>query len=225
MNAITGVVFDMDGTLLDSERAAQRVYMETAEALGLPFDNDTFLQMVGQSGPYSRRLLESRLECPERADRLITEANRRYHQLIDDGGIPAKAGAVEVLEEFTARGLPLAVATSTRIANARKKLELAGLLHFFREIIGGDQVEHTKPAPDSYLKASAAIGQAPENCLAIEDSPSGTRAAVSAGCVTILIPGLSQPPPEIAALAHYRFRSLLEFLDFFRSQYPEHATV
>jgi beta-phosphoglucomutase-like phosphatase (HAD superfamily) len=133
-------------------------------------------------------------------DAVLQGWHARFDAIVDSEGVASKAGAGELLAWLAAAAIPCAVATSTRRARARSKLCDAGILDHFVAVIGGDDVVHGKPAPDIYLAAAAALGVPAAQCLAIEDSETGFRAAHAAGMTTILVPDLAVPGAGLLAL-------------------------
>ena len=113
-----------------------------------------------------------------------------------------KDGAVEILQLARRSALPLALATSTQTELAKTKLRLAGLVEFFAVVIGGDAVTQAKPHPEPYLTATRALGFAPRDCWAIEDSDNGVRAARAAGLSVFQIPDLVQPSADVREFGH-----------------------
>ena len=124
--------------------------------------------------------------------------------------MPHKPGLVTFLEYLHARRVPRAVATSTATAIATDLLERAGVRHHFTVIVGGDQVERGKPAPDIFLAAATRLGSPPDECLVLEDSGPGIRAAAAAGMRPILVPDRSEPAPEVRQLAYAVVGSLAD---------------
>ncbi|HEY2894911.1 MAG TPA: HAD family hydrolase, partial [Pirellulales bacterium] len=114
--------------------------------------------------------------------------------------VPVKRGAREFLMDLRARGIPRAVATSSRTPHAFGHLGQAGLLDLFDTIVTRDDVQNPKPHPEPYLLAARRLGVAPERCLGLEDSYSGVRAAHAAGLQTIMVPDLVPPTAEIEEL-------------------------
>jgi len=207
-------IFDMDGLLLDTERLSSAALHAGAADLGLTLPSDIFMEMIGRRGPDIRARLADRVGAQDTADRLIERADEHYEAFLARG-VPVKEGAVELLAWLESRGRPCAVATSTRTAKAERKLAAAGLRPFFRAVIGGDQVEHGKPAPDVYLRAAAALGVAPAHCAVFEDSDPGLRAAHAAGARVLWVPDLGPVSPATQALAHVHAASLRDVLQSF----------
>lgn len=193
------VIFDMDGLLIDSERAILECWRETAVAQSLDLEDSLWLSMVGLHDTGCAELLNGLLGA-ERAERLTFECKRRYDLLVEDG-LPLKAGARELLQDLFDLGVPLAVATSTRAARARIKLARSGIDSYFSHVVTSSDVAHAKPAPDLYLLAAERLGIPPHECMAVEDSEFGVRAASAAGMRVIQVPDLLPASETTRALA------------------------
>ncbi len=203
------VIFDMDGLMIDSERVSIACWSEAAAELGLPLDATFFVRMVGLGDRDSQALLRGQGV----SDAMIAAMAARCHDLYEartQTGLPLRPGILELLELLKAHGIPRAVATTTRQPRANRKLAAAGLLPYFDAVITSGDVAHPKPAPDIYLLAAQRLGKAPGRCLALEDSPAGTRAAVAAGMTAIQVPDLVHPDEELRALGHRIVGSLLD---------------
>lgn len=193
------VIFDMDGLLIDSERVMLQCWRETAAAQSLGLDDAVWLSMVGLHDKGCAELLDGLLGA-ERARRLTLECKRGYDLLVEDG-LPLKAGARELLQDLFDLGVPLAVATSTRGERARVKLARSGIDGYFSHVVTSSDVAHAKPAPDLYLLAAERLGIPPSECIAIEDSEFGVRAASAAGMRVIQVPDLVPATDPTRSLA------------------------
>ena len=211
MNA-RAVIFDMDGLLIDSERVILDCWRSVAAEQALPLDDGLWLSMVGMHDAACTEML-AHLLGQAKAERLSIECKDRYDLLVERG-LPLKDGAVELLDALSARGVPLAIATSTRRERALVKLARCGIDHYFDALATSSDVAHHKPAPDIYLLAAERLGVPPENCVAIEDSEMGVRAASAAGMAVIQVPDLvpasdlTRSLAQVAASLH-EVRSLL----------------
>ena len=194
------VIFDMDGLMLDSERALLGCLAQAGADAGHDLPEDLLLSLIGSSDAVTRQIIASRVGA-ESVDALLRDSYARYDGIVA-GGVPHRPGIIDLLETLAAQGIPRAVATSTRRPLALRKLETAGLLRYFEHVATSSDVAHAKPAPDIYLLAAHKLGIAPRHCLALEDSPTGVRAALAAGMTVIQIPDLLEPDETVRALGH-----------------------
>jgi HAD superfamily hydrolase (TIGR01509 family) len=189
------VVFDMDGLLLDSERPLFEAWLEAARELGFAFAPELLLGVLGRPGKEGVALFRASLgkEYPyeqvrARAQVLLAATRAR--------GYRVKEGARALLARLEARGIRCAVASSTRHAQVEDHLTRAGLRSFFQTVVGGDEVERGKPAPDIFLLASQRLTTDPTACLVFEDSEHGARGAIAAGMQVVIVPDLNPPSDE-----------------------------
>jgi len=205
-----GVIFDMDGLLVDTERIARIAWQQAARNAGHEMPDAVFARMIGRSKRDSAGLLREALGPDFDFEKVYLATAALYEEIIARDGLPLKPGAHEILAALSARNIPLAVATSTRSPVAERRLEQVGLLKYFSVLVTGDQVTHGKPAPDIFREAARRLGIDPAASYALEDSYAGVRSAHSAGLKVIMVPDLLPPTPEIAALAHAIAPSLLD---------------
>jgi HAD superfamily hydrolase (TIGR01509 family) len=128
-------------------------------------------------------------------------------------GVPLKAGATELLQALSRRGIPLAVATSMKRSEAMHHLEQNGIGHFLLHVAGRDEVARGKPHPDLHLEAASRLAVAPRDCVVLEDSFNGVRAAHAAGAMTIMVPDAVAPSDEIRGFCVGVLSSLHEVKD------------
>ena len=198
-----GVVFDMDGTLLESERLARACFLAACADVGWPdVDIAVYNQCVGATFARTREILLAGYGAGFPVDEMEAHWSRRYHSHIDHHALDIKPGIVQLLETLHAQQIPIALATSSRRPTALKKLERAGLLHFFQTMVCGGEVSQGKPHPEPYIKAVEEIVRRPDECWALEDSDSGVRSAFAAGLQVIQIPDELAPSPEVQGLGH-----------------------
>jgi HAD superfamily hydrolase (TIGR01509 family) len=197
---IDGVIFDMDGLLLDTERLAMRGLAAAAEVIGIDAPEDFCHSMIGIPVDGCRRLVKERFGDDFPADRFLDEAARQLEVLIEAGHLTLKPAALDIVGGLEALGIPKAIATSSSRAKAERHLQKVGLLGRFDAIVTRDDVARGKPHPDVFLRAARAIGQVPGRCLALEDSYNGVRAAAAAGLTVIMVPDLLPATDEARAL-------------------------
>lgn len=205
------VLFDMDGLMLDSERAMLETWREAAQAENLAADDAVWLAMVGMHDRASLVHLSGHFGA-DAATRLRDASYRLYDARVA-AGLPRKRGLLELLELLEAQGVPKAVATSTQRPRALAKLSASGLIGRFDAIVAGSDVEHPKPAPDIYLLAARELGVDVRRCVVLEDSEPGVRAALAAGATPIQIPDLVAPGAELRAFGHRIVASLEQARD------------
>jgi len=190
------VLWDMDGTLVDSEKLWDISLADLAHHLGGELSAPTRVAMVGSSlwrtldMMFDEVGLEHERGALEHAARWLT---RRTEELFR-AGLPWRPGALEALRMVRATGLATALVTSTERELVEVALDSIGR-EFFDLTVCGDEVPATKPAPDPYLIAAAKLGVTPGECVAIEDSPTGAAAATAAGCPVLVVPS-EVPVPE-----------------------------
>ncbi|MBP7567808.1 MAG: HAD-IA family hydrolase [Burkholderiaceae bacterium] len=210
---IDTAIFDMDGTMFDTERLRFRTLSQAAEELfGKPFTEEVLMGSLGLSATRAEELAKQHYgdgfpyaDIRRRADELELQHVRTH-------GVPIKPGLLPVLERLRRTGLKMAVATSSRRAIAEEYLINAGIYKYFDLCVCGDEVTQGKPHPEIFLKAAEALNSVPARCLMFEDSENGLRSAADAGGVAILVEDIKPPRPEVAGRAFARYASLRGFL-------------
>lgn len=207
---IKAVLFDMDGLMFDTERMYHDAWLELGRRRGLAMTEEIVTGMRGRNRQgcvaLCREAFGAQFDFTELRDACV----ERMEAAIAEKGLPRRPGLDELLEELARRGLPAVLATSTSRATALRYLELAGVNRYFKGAVCGDEVERGKPAPDIFLRAAALAGEAPVQCMVLEDSPNGLRAGAAAGCRAVMVPDLDPATPELAALAAAVVPSLRE---------------
>jgi len=199
LQPFSAVVFDMDGTLLDTEAVFRTIVFDVCGGLGFEMTDLIHTRMVGSSHETTNQLLVEAYGVSFPYTLFDDQCREQMRHRMAES-VPVKAGVHEMLEELAARDIPMAVATSSRAPHAFGHLGRAGLLERFATVVTRDDVANPKPHPEPYLTAARQLGVRPETCLAVEDSHSGVRAAHAAGMQTIMVPDLVHPSDEIAAL-------------------------
>jgi HAD superfamily hydrolase (TIGR01509 family) len=201
LSGLRGIIFDMDGLLVDSERLARESLITTASEFGLDPEPDLFAQMVGLPADGSLRLLRTRYGVSFPAERFLEQVGADCAHQVDLGKLTLKPGAAELVDRAETIGLQKCVATSSSRLKARHTLSKVGMLERFDAIITRDDVARGKPHPDLFLRAAAEMRLAPNVCLVLEDSYNGIRAAKAAAMRAIMVPDLLYPTAEMSELA------------------------
>ena len=212
---IKAVIFDMDGTLFDTERVYHEAWYATRDALGLPHDRFALAlkACTGRNYADSVELFEEHLGDLISFEDFVKARTPYYDAEIKRrGGLPRKPGIDELFPYLKANGYRIGLATSTREAKAREHLAEAGILAYFDVMITSEMVENGKPDPEVYLKAAAALGLRPDECMGVEDSFVGVRSVSAAGLFTVMVPDMFEPTPEIEALLDAKCETLAHII-------------
>lgn len=211
------VIFDMDGVIFDSETLVIEVWSEVADRHGIADIVNTCYACLGVNAAAAKRIFLERYGDDFPYDTYKKEMSALFHERAAGGKLRQKPGIRELLSYLRQRRIRTAVASSTRSEIVQRELSEGGLLDFFDEVICGDMVERSKPDPDIFLKACAALKVLPQEAYVIEDSYNGIRAAARAGALPIMVPDLAVPTPEMEELAVCILPSLDAVQTFFAS--------
>lgn len=213
---IQGVLFDMDGLVLDTEKLYTRFWMEAARDLGYPM---TFQQALGLR---SLNRSAGQAKLTEYFGPGISYTAVRSHRIqlmdayIEKYGIEVKPGIFQLMDWLEENHIASAITSSSPMENIQRHLSAHGLLHRFDKLCSGYAVPNGKPEPDIYLYGAASLGLRPEACLALEDSPTGILSAHRAGCLPVMIPDQDQPDDTTAALLYAKADSLSDVISLLK---------
>lgn len=190
-----GLLWDMDGVLIDSERLVRAVFVEVMTGGGpVPDPEQRYLETIGLNRTGLIRWFLQFVPDEATAEYWIDQTRDGFNAR-SKTELVVKPGVLDALDHVRHEGLPQMVVTSTRTAMAEDKLARLGLLDYFTEVLGGDQVTHGKPHPEPYLTGCERLGIDRHRALAIEDSPNGVRSALAAGCAVVHVPDLIETDP------------------------------
>lgn len=216
---IKAVIFDLDGTLTDTEKYYQQAWPEALEhfgykahplmplelrSLGRPFAIQKFKEWFGDDFDYYT-VREYRKGLVER--------------LIEKNGIPLKPGVKEILTYLQKTDIMTAIATANDYERTGRYLRKIGIFGYFDKIICANMVEYGKPAPDIYQYACQVLGVRPDESFAVEDSPNGIKSAYDAGCKVIMVPDLTEPDEEISRMLYARVDVLTDIKEVLCNSY------
>lgn len=213
---IEAVIFDMDGLMFDTERLSIVYWKEALAEQGFVMTDAQASRIRGRNEEAIRQV-EEEMYGPELDYSRALAAQRARMDRVDAAGLlRVKPGLPQLLDWLKEQNIPRAVASSSRRASVEGHLRTAGILHTFSAVVTGDQVTRSKPDPEIFLKAAAALGAPPARCLVLEDSPNGVRAGAAGGFVTVMVPDMDPPTPELAALYTACAKDLCEVLAWLR---------
>ena len=214
---IKTIVFDMDGTLIDSEALIMRSWQKIAAQDGIADIERTMIRCIGVTTAETEAIFYQVYGKDFPYKKYKTLGSELYRAEIEKNGLPVKPGVYELFDFLKKNDFRIGLASSTREEIVRSEMESIGLLDSFEVIVGGDMVTHSKPHPEIYLKSCELLGVPPCDCYAVEDSPNGILSAYHAEMKPLMVPDLVAPDAEIRKILFKEFSTLLEVRDFLSS--------
>ncbi|MFR5355692.1 MAG: HAD family hydrolase [Clostridia bacterium] len=211
------VVFDMDGVIFDTERLVIEFWKEVAKKHNIPNVEHTCIQCLGTNRVRTREIFLENYGADFPYDPYRAEVTELFNTHYKGVPLPTKPGVRELLSYLQEQDIKVGLASSTAQHLVRDEIGTAGLLPYFQTLVCGDMVEHSKPAPDIFLKACEILNADPTKSIAIEDSFNGIRSAHCAGMTPIMVPDQVQPTDEIRTLAFHVMPSLLDVLNWLKT--------
>ncbi len=213
---IHAVLFDMDGTITDTEKYYNKNWIKAAHDCGYTsFTRQDALDLRSGYTELNSALLKSRFGEDFDYELVHTLCGHLVDEDLKRDGIPLKPGIFEILNFLHDRQIKSAVVTATGIERATARLKSLDLYDHFDAVISAHFVEKGKPNPDPYLYACHELKEDPKNCFAVEDAPNGVLSAYRAGCNVIMVPDLSEPDDELRKLLYERVDSLDQIKNLF----------
>ena len=215
---IKAAILDMDGLMFDSERIAQAAWQKAAEAYGFELTPEINFGVIGKALPDVEIYLRSIFGADFHFLKVYQAKQANVDEHIHLHGLPFKPGLEELLAYLEMRQIPKAIASSSGKAIIRRNLSLSGLdVDRFAALVSGDDVSRGKPDPDIFVTAASQLDVPAEQCLVLEDSEAGLRAAWAAGMLPVCVPDLVQPSNEIREVCVGVFSDLLAVVDWMKS--------
>jgi beta-phosphoglucomutase len=213
MNVTRAVLWDMDGTLVDSEELHWISWRNTMANEGIAITHDQFLTSFGQRNDSIIPRWLGRASTPERIERVGNAKEELYHYLVRRDGVSPLPGVTSWLRRLHSQGWHQAIASSAPRANVEAVLEALAAANFFQSTVSAEDVHRGKPDPEVYLTAAARIGASPDRCIVVEDAVAGIEGARNAGMRSI---GVGHNGKHLAADVVVRSLDLLD-LDAFET--------
>lgn len=220
---IRAVIFDMDGTLIDTEKHYMQYWMNILQDQGYKLPYSQALKLRGLGKSRVKDMFRSLYGIEFDYDRASARIKALLEEEINRNGLEKKAGADELLAYLRKAGYKTAVATSTAYERACYLLDQVGLREQFDSIISADKVKNGKPSPDIYLYACDQLKESPFDCIAVEDAPNGVLSGARAGCRVVMVPDLSEPDEELSGMLFARADSLEKIIHILESGEGAHG--
>ncbi len=215
MRMPTLFIFDMDGTMFDTEPISYRCWQEVCRQYGYVLPEDLFRSIIGMDNRRIAGVFRQHFGQAFPYEDIGREKVRKQLQYYSQNPIPVKPGLHELLRYAAAHSIRCAVASSSSMPQIEALLEKADIAAYFAVIESGECVARGKPEPDIFLHTCRCAGIAPSRALVLEDSCNGILAAYRAGIPSVLIPDLADVPEHVAKLAWRRCASLADVAGLF----------
>ena len=212
------VIFDVDGTLLDTERIYMQAWKEAAAELGYVITDELLRKTRAINVKDAAKIFEADIGNGFSYDKARAVRVRIAEEIIKRESPILKPGVTELLDWLDAHQIRLSVASSTHLLGTKEHLAESEILDRFEVVVGGDMVTRGKPNPDIFLKAAELLGLTPAECVVVEDSPAGIRAAVAAGMKAVLVPDQATITQEIIDMSDAVLKSLHEMPAYMEAQ-------
>ncbi len=214
MTKFQAIIFDMDGLMVDSEPIARQGWENFLASFGQKLNEQTYERMVGLRFDESAKIVQTTYNLPISSQKVAELKEAEMAKLLSIK-LPVMPGLHNLIHYINAQRLPWAVATSSRRYHALNVLNQLGLSDNCHAIAAGNEVANGKPAPDIYLLAASRLDIAPEDCLALEDSVPGGKAAIAAGMTLAAVPNGHTTKADFP-FAHHVFSSLNDIIDLLK---------
>ena len=209
---VRGVLFDVDGVILDTECLYSRFWMEACHFYGFPMTKAQSLQMRSLNKTAGQEKLCALFGPAADYTTIRQKRIELMDAFVEKEGVSAKPGIYTLLDALDERGIPCAITSSSPGQRLERYLAPLNLYHRFKKVISGYDVPRGKPEPDIYLRGAAELGLPPETCLALEDSPAGILSAYRAGCLPVLIPDQDTPGQDTLSLLYAKADTLTDVI-------------
>lgn len=214
MNKIQGIIFDMDGVIIDSERISFKCFQEVFKEYNYEINEKFYLKLIGRNYAGIEDIMKREYGDDFPFEAIYRKKADLAYEVTDRDGVIVKSGVHELMDYLKENGYKIAVATSTRRERALQLLEEAKVKAKVDFVVCGDEVENSKPNPEIFLKAAKGLGVEAEKCIVIEDSDAGITAAHAAKMTGIHVPDMKQLEVETKALAFKVCKSLFEVKEY-----------
>lgn len=214
MKKVEAVIFDMDGVLIDSERISFKCFQDVFKEYNYTMDEKFYLTLIGRTVNSIKEVMEKEYGADFPFDEIYEKKKNLAYEITNRDGVIVKPGVHELLDYLNSKNYKIAVATSTRKERALELLEEARIKEKVNYVIGGDQVDNSKPNPEIFLKAAKGLEVEPEKCMVLEDSDAGITAAHAAKMTGIHVPDMKELEDDTKGLAFKICKSLFEVKEY-----------
>lgn len=210
------IIFDMDGVIFDTERVYMNIWIDVYTKYGYKMNRDIYTSLIGRDRDSIILILHDLYGKEFPVKKIFEECDFKLKEAIDAGQVPAKPGALEILDYLKKQNYKLALATSASKNKLEMQLKIHNLKNIFDQIVCADDVTKSKPDPEIFLIAAQKLRVNPEECIVIEDSPAGIKAAHNANITSFHVEDLVKANEEIIKFSYIQFKSLVEVNNYIK---------
>lgn len=214
MRKIKAVLFDMDGVIFDTERVYLEGWKKVFKNYGYEMTKEVYVSVMGTGRKNVSKTFQNIYGTDLPILQMYEEKDKELFKAIEEGQVTLKEGVKEILMFLKEKGYKTALATSAKRERTMKQLKMGGIEELFDAIVSGDEVEKSKPDPGIFLTAAKKLLVSPENCIVVEDSPAGIKAAYNAKMMGLHVEDLKEADEEILQHCHEKFKNLLEIKEY-----------
>lgn len=215
---VKGVLFDMDGTMLDTEPISMACWRKSAAHFGITIDDELMNTFFGKNLIGIEEILKEAFGIDEEAVKIVEGRQVYYRSHLEEYGAPIKPGLIELLDYLKEKKIQAVVCTSTDKVTGENLLKKVGVYDYFDDFVFGDMVTRTKPDPQGFLMAAEFIKKDPVECLVVEDSPNGVLAGKAAGGYVIYVPDKIELPDDVKEGITAEMKSLDEIIGWIENE-------
>ncbi len=212
------VLFDLDGTLIDTEKYYRRFWPQSLAHFGYEMSDERALSMRSLGRPFAPARLKEWYGEDFDYDTIRAYRKGLVEEAVREEGITVKPGARELLTFLKEEGIIRAVTTATDVERTTRFLGSVGLAEYFDRFCSAADVPEGKPSPDVYLTACGQLGVEPSEALAVEDAPNGILSAHRAGCKVIFVPDQTKEEPTVEPLCYAKVETLADIIPILRGE-------
>ena len=210
MNKIKAVLFDMDGVIFDTEREYLKEWNKIFEKYGYEMKKEIYVSVMGRGRKKVKEIFKENFGDDLPIEEMYIEKDKMLKEAIENNEVPLKQGALELLEFLKKNEYKTALATSAKKDRVKSQVTHAKINNLFDAIVCADDIVNSKPDPEIFLKAAEKVNIKPENCVVIEDSEAGIRAAFNAGMIAFHVKDLKEADESITKYCDKNFENLIE---------------